>query len=102
MNIGKHSRVLSDDLDNGRCVELLCDGQKPSPVLNSTVFEDNLAKHLKKCNSNEKPKPVRMNNIPQYVIFSYFFLNFTVPVLMTAMFDLYMLDLLCEGHQCWV
>jgi len=27
MNIDKHSRVLSDDLDNGRCVtlELLCD-----------------------------------------------------------------------------
>ncbi|TRY94404.1 hypothetical protein DNTS_027944 [Danionella cerebrum] len=23
-----------------------------------TVFEDNLAKHLKKCNSKEKPKPI--------------------------------------------
>jgi hypothetical protein len=24
----------------------------------STVYEDQLAKHLKKCNSREKPKPV--------------------------------------------
>uniref|UniRef100_A0A671SZC2 tRNA:m(4)X modification enzyme TRM13 n=1 Tax=Sinocyclocheilus anshuiensis TaxID=1608454 RepID=A0A671SZC2_9TELE len=27
-------------------------------VCGDTVFEDNLAKHLKKCNSKEKPKPV--------------------------------------------
>lgn len=32
-----------------------------SIFLNSTVYEDNLAKHLKKCNSKEKPKPVSFN-----------------------------------------
>ncbi|XP_006643152.2 tRNA:m(4)X modification enzyme TRM13 homolog [Lepisosteus oculatus] len=37
------------------------DGRKriPCPLdPKHTVFEDNLAKHLKKCNSREKPKPV--------------------------------------------
>lgn len=38
----------------------------------STVYEDQLAKHLKKCNSREKPKPVSVGNV-WYVMFIYIY-----------------------------
>ncbi|KPP79253.1 tRNA:m(4)X modification enzyme TRM13-like [Scleropages formosus] len=63
---GEHADGLHASGDSQQC-PLRFPGHRVPP---STVFEDSLAKHLKKCNSREKPKPVSLFAIP--VFMSYF------------------------------